>query len=120
MRVASITFNKNGFVSSGDLPFNVYSDAAKTTELFNYMDLTAATEFYIFFGGEGFRLAIPHIPQAVEIEFYDNTGASKGCLRDLQAADAGFEWSNTFFSLRVKTSASLGTSLLELWAFANG
>lgn len=121
MKVASITFNLNGWDSSGDLPFAVYSDAAKTTEYFgNNFDLSAAKEFYIFFTGECFRLAIPHVPQALEIEFFDHLGVSKGCLRDLWANDSGVEWSNSFFSLRVKTSASLAATQIELWAFAGG
>ena len=121
MRAASITLSSSGFQSSGDLPFSIYSDSTKTTQLPNYSSAFAsATEVYIDLRGECFRFAIPHVPVGIEVEFFDHLGVSKGCLRDLQANDSGLEWSNVFFSLRVKTSAGLGTSLLEIWSFANG
>ena len=115
MRSSSTLFLEGSHSSLGDLPVSLYLDADKTLPMTD--GIGAAKEFYMFFSGECFRLAITHIPIALEIEFYNFDGTSKGCLKDLQAGDNGLEWSTQFFYIRVKTLVGLGASKLEIWGF---
>jgi len=119
MRTASVKFTNTSYEINGNLTVGIYTDAAKTAVPPSSV-FSTANEVYLFFSGEGFRIAVPHVPVDMEIEFFDMNGVSVGALYDLQTGDTGLEWNVPFYSLRIKTSVGLSTSLLEIWGFASG